>query len=87
MVVMVAEKPKRSPFLTLAYATVALIVFNLPYFLYQANAEPDVNNPFAGFDEAIITLICFAPLMIVSVVIWWSAVLHIIIQLVSRARR
>ena len=87
MVVVIAEKPKRSPFPTLAYATVALIVFNLPYFLYQANAEPDPHNPFAGMGEALIMLICFVPLAIVSLVVWCSAVLHTIIQLVSRAGR
>ena len=48
MVVVVAEKPKRSPFRTLAYALAASVVLNLPYFLYQANAEPDVHNPFAA---------------------------------------
>ena len=86
MVVVIAEKPKRSPFPTLAYATVALIVFNLPYFLYQANAKP-IHDPFAGMGEALIMLICFVPLAIVSLVVWCSAVLHTIIQLVSRARR
>ena len=85
MVVVVAEKPKRSPFRTLAYATVALVVLNLPYFLYQANAEPDPHNPFAGFGEVFIILICFVPLAIISLVIWWSAVIKTIIQLVDRA--
>ena len=85
MVVVVAEKPKRSPFRTLAYATVASVVLNLPYFLYQANAEPDVHNPFAGLGEVFIILICFVPLAIISLVIWWSAVVKTIIQLVDRA--
>ena len=83
--VVVAEKPKRSPFRTLAYATVALVVLNLPYFLYQANTEPDVHNPFAGLGEVFIILIFFVPLAIISLVIWWSAVVKTIIQLVDRA--
>ena len=84
MVVEVAEEPKRSPFLTLAYATAALIMLNLPYFLYQANAEPN-HDPFAAMGEAFILLICFVPLSIISLVIWWSAVLQTIIQFVNRA--
>ena len=80
----VVEKPKRSPFLTLAYATAALVVLNLPYFLYQANAEP-TPDPFAAMGKGFILLICFGPLSIASLIIWWAAVVKIIIQLVNSA--
>ena len=85
MVVVVAEKPKRSPFRTLAYATVASVVLNLPYFLYQANAEPDVHNPFAAIGEVFLNFICFLPPLIISVVLWCYAVVLTIIELVDRA--
>ena len=82
--VVVAEKPKRSPFRTLAYATVALVVLNLPYFLYQANAER-AHDPFAAMGEVFINLICFLPPLIISVVLWCYAVVLTIIELVDRA--
>lgn len=85
MVVVVAEKPKRSPFRTLAYATVASVVLNLPYFLYQANAEPDVHNPFAAIGEVFLNLICFLPPLIISVVLWCYAIVLTIIQVIDRA--
>jgi hypothetical protein len=58
--VVVAGKPKRSPFKKLAYATIALLVFNLPFLLYPMYAEP-VHDPFAGLGQALLVLICFAP--------------------------
>ena len=85
MVVVVAEKPKRSPFRTLVYATVASVVLNLPYFLYQANAEPDVHNPFAAIGEVFLNLICFGPPLIISVVLWCYAIVLTIIQVIDRA--
>ena len=85
MVVVVAEKPKRSPFRALAYATAASVVLNLPYFLYQANTETDVHNPFAAIGEVFLNLICFLPPLIISVVLWCDAIVLTIIQVIDRA--
>ena len=82
--VVVAEKPRRSPFRTLAYALAASVVLNLPYFLYQANAEP-THDPFAAMGEVFFNLICFGPPLVISVVIWCYAVVLTIIELVDRA--
>ena len=83
--VVVAEKREGGPFRTLAYATVASVVLNLPYFLYQANTEPDVHDPFAAIGEVFLNLICFLPPLIVSVVLWCYAVVLTIIQVIDRA--
>jgi len=84
--VVVAEKPKRSPFEKLAYATIALLVFNLPYLLYPMYAEP-VHHPFAGMGQALLMLICFVPLLLVSVVVWWIAAVESVVELVRRKMR
>ena len=83
MVVVVAEKPKHNPFGLCEEPR--NFVLNLPYFLYQANAEPDVHNPFAAIGEVFLNLICFLPPLIISVVLWCYAVVLAIIELVDRA--
>ena len=85
-VAVVAEKPKRSPFEKLAYATIALLVFNLPFLLYPMYAEP-VHDPFAGMGQALLMLICFGPPLLVSVVVWWIAAVEAVVELVRRKMR
>tara|TARA_B100000003_G_C10605226_1_gene240692 strand:+ start:226 stop:504 length:279 start_codon:yes stop_codon:yes gene_type:complete len=83
----VVKKPKRSPFLTLAYATIATIVFMIPPFLhyvYRMYVEPS-NDAIGGLGEALIMMFCFGPPLILSLVVWHYAATMSIIELVSRA--
>ena len=84
--VVVAEKAKQSPFMKLAYATIALLAFNLPFLLYPMYAEP-VHDPFAGLGQVMIMLICFAPPLLVSCGFWIIAAVESVVELVRRKMR
>ncbi len=84
MTVVVEEKPKRSPFMRLAYATIALLVFNLPFLLYPMYDEP-VHDPFESLGQVMIMVICFAPPLLVSGGFWIIAAVESVVLLVRRS--